>query len=364
MNKVLHFFPKDNRTVAQYVETLCNAMGSYADVHASCQPKDFINKLCDKRPDIVHLHGCWRMANWVAARKATTHGARVVLSPHGGLEPWVVKQDYWSRKLPQLALYQRRMVKRAAAVIVMGRMEKECLERLGYTRNIETVPNSLVTCALTDEQMATATLAIYRKVLDSNVWPLMAEETKVATRSLIKAGITGDARWLDNAEAAAVHSLTADERRKVALYAYQEGVLDTVTRGFTVTGSPLPDTDPATVPHYAADTGTADSLVAQDRGDINAKTAAALKAVRKLDRAGKLTIKHLLELDLLLRSGEIDEDNMAETLREKRLLTFATRIMAVMNRITGLDEGLMPVAMRDGRGAKSIIKRITKSLEI
>ncbi len=360
MIKVLHFFPKDNRTVAQYVETLCNAMGSYADVHASCELKDFINKLRDKRPDIVHLHGCWRMANWVAVRKAAFHGARIVLSPHGGLEPWVVRQHYWSRKLPQLTLYQRRIVRRAAAVIVMGRMEKGCLERLDYTHKIETVLNSLVTCALTDGQMAAATLAVYRKVLDSNVWPLMAEETKVATRALIKAGITGDARWLDNDEAASVHSLAADERRKVALYAYQEGVLDTVTRGFTVTECPLPETDPATVPHYPNSSGTSDSLVAQDGGDINARIVAALRSARKLYRTGKLSVRHVVELDLLLRSGETAEDTVAETLREKRLLPFAGRMMAAMNRLTGLAEGLMPVAMRDGRRAENIIKRITQ----
>lgn len=360
MIKILHFFPKDNRTVAQYVETLCNAMGSYADVQTSCELKDFIHKLHDKHPDIVHLHGCWRTANWIAMRKATVHGARIVLSPHGGLEPWVVKQDYWSRKLPQLMLYQRRVVKRAAAVIVMGRMEKECLERLGYARNMETVLNSLVTCALTDGQMATATLAIYRKVLDSNVWPLMKEETKVATKGLIKAGITGDARWLDNDEAAAVHSLTEYEQRKVVLYAYQEGVLDTVSRGFMATECPLPDTDPATVPHYTPSPGTTASLIAQVGGDINAKAVAALRSAHKLYRAGKLTIKHIVELDLLMRSGEIAEDTMTETLREKRLLSFAGRMMVAMNRLTGLAEGLMPVAMRDGRRAENIIKRITQ----
>lgn len=364
MIKVLHFFPKDDKMIAQHVDILCNAMGSYADSYASFEPKDFIHKLRDKHPDIVHLHGCWRMTNWFAARKATGHGARIVLSPHGGLEPWVIKQQYWSKKLPQLLLFQRRIVKHAAAVIVMGRMEKDCLERQNLTQRMETVLNSLVTCALTDEQMAAATHAVYRKVLDSNVWPLMEEETKVATRALIKAGITGDARWLDNDEAAAVHGLTPDEKRKIALYAYQEGVLDIVNRGFTMTDCPLSDTNPTTVPYYPHSSGTTTSLVAQDKGDINDKTVAALRSARKLYRTRKLTIKHIVELDQLLRSGEIAEDNLAETLREKRLLQFAGSMMAAMNSLTGLAEGLMPVAMRDGRGAENIIKRITKSLEI
>ncbi len=364
MIKVLHFFPKDNRMVAQYVETLCNAMGSYADTHTSCELNDFINKLCDKRPDIVHLHGCWRTANWVAVHKATAHGARIVLSPHGGLEPWVIKQNYWSRKLPQMALYQRRIVEQAAAVIVMGRMERQCLERLNFTQRVETILNSLITVALTDEQMAAAVHAVYRKVLDSKVWPLMEENTKVAAKTLVKAGITGDSRWIDNDGAVAVHGLTNDERRKIVLYAYQEGISSTVNHGFAAMETPSPDVDPATVPQYTYVTDNKSSIIPQEDGDINAKTVAALRNAHRLDRAGKLTIKHIVELDMLLRSGEIDETNLAETLQEKHLLPFANRIMAVMNRITGFDEGMMPVDMNDGRGAKSIIKRITKSLEI
>ena len=358
MIKILHFFPKDDKMIAQHVDILCNAMGSYAESYASCEPKDFIPKLHDKHPNIVHLHGCWRMANWIAARKATGNGARIVISPHGGLEPWIVKQQYWSRKLPQLVLYQRHIVKHAAAVIVMGRMEKGCLERLNLTQRIETILNSLITSALTDEQMAAATHAVYRKVLDSNVWPLMEEDTKVAARALIKAGITGDSRWIDNDGAVAVHGLTPDEQRKIALYAYQEGISSTVNQGFAATNTALPDIDPATVPQYMSRTETGISIVPQDVDGINEKVVAALKTARKLDWTGKLTTKNIVELDTLMRSGEIDEANLAETLREKHLLSFANRMMAVMNRTTGFDEGLMPVAMKEGRRAKNMIRRL------
>ncbi len=356
MIKVLHFFPKDDKMIAQHVKILCNAMGSYADAHASCELKDFIHELHDKRPDIVHLHGCWHMANRIAVRKASNAGARIVLSPHGGLEPWIIKQRYWSSKLPQLLLYQRNIVKRAAAVIVMGRMEKGCLVSLKLTQHIETILNSLITGALTGEQMAAATHAVYRKVLDSNVWPLMEEETKVAAKALVKAGITGDPRWIDNDGAVAVHGLTNDERRKIVLYAYQEDISNTVNKGFAAMEIPLPDVDPATVPQYTHATDNKSSIMPQEDGDINTQTVAALGNARRLDKAGKLTVKHIVELDTLLRSGEIEENDLAETLREKHLLTFATRIMAVMNRITGFDEGMMPVDMNDGRRAKSIIK--------
>ncbi len=358
MIKVLHFFPKDDKMIAQHVDILCNAMGSYADSYASCEPKDFIQKLHDKRPDIVHLHGCWRMANWIAARKATGHGARIVLSPHGGLEPWIIKQNYWSRKLPQLLLYQRRMVKHAAAVIVMGRMEKGCLERLNLTQRVETILNSLITSALTDEQMAAATHTVYRKVLDSNVWPLMEEDTKEAAKALIKAGITGDSRWIDNDGAVAVHGLTPDEKRKIVLYAYQEGISDTINQGFAATNTVIPDIDPANVPQYMYGKTTENSIVPQDVDDINEKVVAALKAARKLDWTGKLTTKNIVELDILMRSGEIDEAELAETLREKHLLSFANRMMAVMKSTTGFDEGLMPIAMKEGRRAKNMIKRL------
>lgn len=364
MITVLHFFPKDDKAVAQYVETLCNAMGSRAETYTACALKDFLQKLSDKRPDIVHLHGCWRPANWIAAQRATNLGARIVLSAHGALEPWIVKRHYFTEKLPQLLLYQRRLVKQAMAVIVMGRMEKDCLMRLGYTPRVETVLNSLVTCALTDQQMAAKTCDIYRKVLDSNVWPLMSEQTRLAVKALLKAGITGDSHWLNNEEKAAIHALTTEEQRQVVLYASQEEVTDTVTRGFDVVGCTIPEINPSTVPHYMPTNHKPSVSLKTDGKDLNARITTALKAARKLDWTGKLTIKHLVEIDTLMRSGETSEDKLDETLREKHLLSFARRMMTAMNRLTSLDEGLMPVAMKGGRGAENMIRRITENLEI
>lgn len=350
--------------IAQYVETLCNAMGSYADTQASGTLASFRSALFRQSPDIVHIHGCWRMANLMVSNSAAKHGARVVFSPHGGLEPWIVRHHYWREKLPRLLLYQRPIAKRAYAVVAMGRMEAKCLKRLNYNPRMETVLNSLITEALTDSQMASEMHAIYRKVLDSNVWPLMEEQTKMAIRAFVKTGNACDERWIEPTEHAAIDGLTQDEWRKIALYAHQEGILDTVSRGIDIAGKRLPDIDLDAVPHYLPQRYSPAQALSPQGKDNNETFINAIKAMHKLYRANKLAIRHIVELDALIRANEFAEDKLADSLSEKHLLTFAGSAMKALADLTGLEEGLMPVAMRSGRKATSIGNRATQNLNI
>lgn len=364
MIKVLHFFPKEDNMIALYVDTLCNAMGSYADVQAAHTLLSFHSTLRKQSPDIVHIHGCWRTANLMAAHYATSQGARIVFSPHGGLEPWIVKRHYWREKLPQLLLYQRRLAKRAFAVVAMGRMEAECLRKLRYNPRTETILNSLITEALTDGQMASEMHAVYRKVLDSNVWPLMEEQTHVAVKALIKACTTGDDKWLSAAEYQAVGELEQDEWRKVMLYAYQEGILDTVTHGISVVGKQCPDVAPDTVAHYTPAKHSPSTPLSPTGNDSNDTLANAMKAARKRYRTHKLSISHIVELDSLVRNMEFAEDKLPDSLNEKHLLPFARSMMKAIADLTGLEEGMMPIIPKAGRRAESIKRRITQNLNI
>src|ERR1700723_1124141 len=38
--------------------------------------------------DVVHIHGLWTPFEWRAYREGKARGARLVISPHGSLEPW------------------------------------------------------------------------------------------------------------------------------------------------------------------------------------------------------------------------------------------------------------------------------------
>lgn len=364
--KILHFYPRDNEMAAQYVETLRRAMDGYADVRTAASLADFRKTAKEQRPDIVHIHGCWRWANAIAARTATQLGARLVFSPHGGLEPWIVKQDYWRRRLPHLIAYQRHMVSSAYAIIVMGRMEAGSIERPKLNQRIEIVRNTLVTSSISPDEMGRSVYAVYRKVLDSFPWPLMDEATTTALRGLIKAGLTGDAQWLDNEEYEAVRELSPEAWRQVLLHASQESILDTVRHGIEAAHLPSPiDIQPEATPHYAPLRQHKKEHPLDTKGDDDTdKMVKTLHSAHKLLRQGQLTTSHIVRLADMIRKSQADEDRLVYRLKTQSLLPFARRMMAVLQELTGLEAGLMPIEKLYDKQTARILQRITNYNEI
>lgn len=90
-------------------------------------------------PDIVHVNCCWLPACAAVQRIAQKRGFKVVLTPHGMLEPWIIKRHYWTRKVPALWLYQKTAVQRADCVQATAESERDNLLKLGYNSNIKVV---------------------------------------------------------------------------------------------------------------------------------------------------------------------------------------------------------------------------------
>ena len=95
------------------------------------------------RPDVVHINCCWLPLTALSLLWAKKAGQRVVLTPHGMLEPWIMRRHYWTRKLPALLLYQRRAVKAADRLHATAESERNNLLRLGYNDRITVVPNGV-----------------------------------------------------------------------------------------------------------------------------------------------------------------------------------------------------------------------------
>ena len=63
----------------------------------------------------------------------------MVLTPHGMLEPWIIKRHYWMRKVPALLLYQKTAVRKADCIQSTAESERDNLLELGYNKNIKVV---------------------------------------------------------------------------------------------------------------------------------------------------------------------------------------------------------------------------------
>lgn len=368
MMKILHFYPKADDMITQYVTMLSSAMGSYADVQTSHSLYSFRKTLKKQKPDIVHIHGCWHLSIAIATREAINNGARVVLSPHGQLEPWIIHRKYWQEKLPKMLLFQKRTVKSAYALISMGRMEEGCLLRMKINPRIETVLNALITESITESDMARKIYDIYQKVLDSNVVELMEDKTYDALSALIKVGLTGDTHWLTNEEYNTCKDIDDNEWRKILIYAYREKISETIDRGIANLYLSHPDIQPASIPCYLPAKYIEPDSLAKALGNIQDNPTdyilSAIKALHKLTLARKLSISNIIEFAYQLRTSEINEDKAQETLAEKHLIKFTRRLMQVLADSTGLEEGFMIVSPLNDRKTYRIKTLIDKHLKI
>jgi glycosyltransferase involved in cell wall biosynthesis len=95
-----------------------------------------------ERPAIVHVNGIWSPQNWGFQKVSQELGIKVVLSPHGMLEPWILAHNPLRKKIG-LFLYQNKAIRSADHLHVTATMEKESIRDLGYTNDLTIIPNGI-----------------------------------------------------------------------------------------------------------------------------------------------------------------------------------------------------------------------------
>ncbi|MDE6150612.1 MAG: glycosyltransferase [Prevotella sp.] len=169
--KIIHYIPSIDRTsggVGAYMQLLTVELGKLVELHVVTHREDnplelenctvhyipknnnpfsqrgkkkFMRLLDDIHPDVFHTNCCWlpmsaRMAIW-----AKRLGYKVVYTPHGMLEPWIMQRHYWTKKFPALLLFQKKGIEIADIVHSTADSEKQNLMQLGWNREITVIPN-------------------------------------------------------------------------------------------------------------------------------------------------------------------------------------------------------------------------------
>ncbi len=303
----------------------------------------------DGRPDIVHVHGCWQYKTVRQAFEAHRQGARIVFTPHGGLEPWIVSERRLSEKLCKTLLWQRRLVEHSYVVIAQGAMEAEALRHLGWNPRIEVIRNAVITNSITPEAMASHTKEIYRKVMDSNTLELMSQDGRQLMKLLLKAGITGDRRWVTDD----IPAVDEQEWRRLLIYADHEDVRTVIDLGARILG----------INHPYIETALTSSYLPTDYQKPKPMAHDVVGLVAEMHH-GPLTLRHFVELDRALRNGHVEDDLLNDTLEEKRLLKYFRRLLCVLTELTGIDEGFLPSTPVDDRQTQLIRQQLTNHLRI
>lgn len=170
---ILHYIPsidEDSGGVGVYIQQLSRELGMLCTLHVvthksarmrmlenchlhfipelvnpfgSMGKCEFICLLDKLKPDIFHTNCCWRPMSALTAIWAKEKGLKVVYSPHGMLEPWIMKRNYWTKKLPALLLFQRKGIACADLLHSTADSEKNNLLVLGWNRRITVIPNCI-----------------------------------------------------------------------------------------------------------------------------------------------------------------------------------------------------------------------------
>ncbi|MDQ5928934.1 MAG: hypothetical protein QG594_712 [Bacteroidota bacterium] len=104
--------------------------------------REFRVFLKEENPAIVHINGIWTPENWGFQKVAQELGIKVLVSPHGMLEPWILAQSPLKKKLG-LFMYQSRALQTASHLHVTALMEARNIEKLGFNNKMTVIPNGI-----------------------------------------------------------------------------------------------------------------------------------------------------------------------------------------------------------------------------
>lgn len=169
--RIIHYMPDIDRKsggTTAYIQLLAKELGKIVDLHIvthktqapvnleNCKihyipswnnylkMKTCWSKILDNyKPEIIHINGCWTPGCALTQKWAQKKGYKIVLTPHGMLEPWIIKRNYWTRKLPALLLYQKKAIRKADCIHATAFNEQKHLLTLGYNKNIAIIANGI-----------------------------------------------------------------------------------------------------------------------------------------------------------------------------------------------------------------------------
>src|SRR3954447_1044842 len=98
--------------------------------------------------DVVHIHNLWQYPQYAAFKAARDVDVPYVVSPHGGLDPYLRRRGR-ARKALTMSVWQRAMLDRAAMIHVTTRAEQRHVADIA-----QEVPRGLVPCGVHTEDFA------------------------------------------------------------------------------------------------------------------------------------------------------------------------------------------------------------------
>jgi poly(glycerol-phosphate) alpha-glucosyltransferase len=98
--------------------------------------------LSDAQLDVLHVHGIWMYPSVASRRWAAKTGKPYMVSPHGMLDPWAVRNSGWKKRLAGW-LYEDAHLQGAACVRALSESEAQAIRGYGLRNPICIIPNGM-----------------------------------------------------------------------------------------------------------------------------------------------------------------------------------------------------------------------------
>ena len=103
--------------------------------------RQLLQKLSRYQPELLHTHGLWMYPSMAALR--WSRGERpYVISPHGMLDPWAVKNSSSKKKFVEL-LYEGAHLRGAACLHALCEAEFQAIRAFGLKNPVAVIPNGI-----------------------------------------------------------------------------------------------------------------------------------------------------------------------------------------------------------------------------
>lgn len=93
------------------------------------------------KADILHIHGLWMYPS-VAAMRWSNKGKPYIVSPHGMLDPWALRNSKWKKRISAI-VYENRHLRGATCLHALNLAEARAIRRFGIGNPICVIPNGI-----------------------------------------------------------------------------------------------------------------------------------------------------------------------------------------------------------------------------
>jgi glycosyltransferase involved in cell wall biosynthesis len=103
--------------------------------------------------NIVHCHGLWMYPSLLAREFAAKRNIPLVMSPHGMIDSWAMKNSAWKKKIAGF-LYENRNLRSAACLHALSESEYQSIRNYGLKNPVCIIPNGIDLPNTTDAKVA------------------------------------------------------------------------------------------------------------------------------------------------------------------------------------------------------------------